>query len=450
MSTAVGVVRPLTPRPRALGAGAGALAPDRGWDPLLVALAAYVLTSVGRIHQLVGFLAPVHLALVSAIVAIAIYTTSGGAARRLRLVSRHPVTLGVLGLAGWMMVTIPFALWRGWAFDEWWGRFLKAAVMYVVLAGAVRGLRDVERLAFTYLIAVGIYSAVVVTRLHITGPDWRLAVLYDYDANEYAALIAMSLPLVAYFTLQRGPVWRRAAALGAGMLLAVGFVWAGSRGGFLALVVVGAFLLLRYRGVRLGWRVAAAGVLATALVTTATDSFWHKMTTIISPGSDYNVTGEQGRMKIWARGVGYMLHHPVFGVGAGNFPVAEGTISPLVRSARPNQGVKWSVSHNSFIQVGAELGFPGLALFLVMLVSAWTALGAIGRRPGPPSRPGGGPPGTHLAQALAGSLVAFAVGGFFLSLAYRDFLFVLLALIVGLDKVIRRAPPRHGRAEIRP
>ena len=143
-------------------------------------------------------------------------------------------------------------------------------------------------------------------------------------------------------------------------------------------------------------------------------------------------------MKVWARGVGYMLHHPVFGVGAGNFPVAEGTISPLVKSARPNQGVKWSVSHNSFIQVGAELGLPGLVIFLGILGTAFAELRTLGRigarRPG--ARP---PPEAQLAQALTGSLIAFVVGGFFLSLAYRDLLFVLLALVAGLWKAAAMA-----------
>jgi hypothetical protein len=48
-----------------------------------------------------------------------------------------------------------------------------------------------------------------------------------------------------------------------------------------------------------------------------------------------------------------------------------------------------------------------------------------------------GPPAigtSRLAQSLTAALVGFAVGGFFLSLAYSDMLYTLLALALGLAK----------------
>jgi hypothetical protein len=50
----------------------------------------------------------------------------------------------------------------------------------------------------------------------------------------------------------------------------------------------------------------------------------------------------------------------------------------------------------------------------------------------------------RLAQSFMAALVGFAVGGFFLSLAYADFLYCLVALAVALHKTTRvvasRAP----------
>ena len=98
--------------------------------------------------------------------------------------------------------------------------------------------------------------------------------------------------------------------------------------------------------------------------------------------------------------------------------------------------MKWSVSHNSFLQVGAELGIPGLIAFLVALGGAFRALRAVQRSPLP--RPPGerSPPEAQLAQALSAALIGYMVGGFFLSLAYHDLLYTLLALIVALRKVV--------------
>ena len=61
---------------------------------------------------------------------------------------------------------------------------------------------------------------------------------------------------------------------------------------------------------------------------TASDHYWRADGTITSD-SDYNHTSETGRMQIWSRGIGYMLANPLLGVGPGNFPSAEGTLSPL-------------------------------------------------------------------------------------------------------------------------
>jgi hypothetical protein len=62
-------------------------------------------------------------------------------------------------------------------------------------------------------------------------------------------------------------------------------------------------------------------------------------------------------------------------------------------------------------------------------------LGAV-QRARLPIQPGErGPPQAQLAQALTAALIGFVVGGFFLSLADRDLLYVLLALCAALRRV---------------
>lgn len=420
----------------ATSAGPVAPARDRHWDLLIVCLTGYVLTVVGRVHQLFSVLEPFRLALATAGLAIVFYLLDGSRARRLGPILRLRTTRCVLGLAVWMAFSIPGALWPGGAFQQFTDEFAKAAIMYVVLAAAPRGFLDVERLAFAYLVAVSTYAGVVLSRFSVSGDQWRLASLYYYDANDFATLTVMALPLAVYFVVRHGQLWRRLAAATAAVLLAVGFIWAGSRGGFLALLAVGAFLLLRYRAIRVRWRVLIAAMITLVFAATATDTYWEKMSTIVQPKDDYNVTGKEGRVQVWKRGLGYMIQHPILGVGAGNFPTAEGTISPLVRSAPAGRGIRWGAAHNSLVQVGAELGVPGLVLFLVMLSSACRALRDVARSNPHTTREYSAPP-AQLAQALTASLVGYVVGGFFLSLAYRDLLYVLLGLVVALSKVSR-------------
>src|SRR5258708_11398671 len=54
----------------------------RDWDPLLLSVALYVMTAVGRIHQLFGGLEALHLAAIAGVSAIALYLFDGTAERR--------------------------------------------------------------------------------------------------------------------------------------------------------------------------------------------------------------------------------------------------------------------------------------------------------------------------------------------------------------------------------
>jgi len=171
-------------------------------------------------------------------------------------------------------------------------------------------------------------------------------------------------------------------------------------------------------------------LLALLLLGTASDQYWEQMSTILSD-RDYNFTEENGRIQVWGRGVGYMLQHPLLGVGPNNFPAAEGKLSPFAARQQLGIGVRWSAAHNSFIQVGAELGIPGLVLFLGIIASAFGAL----RRSSRSALADPQQTRSQLTHTLTASLIGFVVGSFFLSLGYHEILYTLVALAVGLEKV---------------
>src|SRR4029077_6953419 len=68
--------------------------------------------------------------------------------------------------------------------------------------------------------------------------------------------------------------------------------------------------------------------------------------------------------------------HPVFGVGLGNFSVAQ---NDLARARGERMG-SWHVTHNSYTQVSSESGLPGLVLFLLALLFSFTALSRVLRK----------------------------------------------------------------------
>ena len=85
---------------------------------------------------------------------------------------------------------------------------------------------------------------------------------------------------------------------------------------------------------------------------------------------------------------------------------------------------------------------PGLLLFIGLIATAFRSLRRVTRLAGR-----SGPAGTdlsRLAQALTAALIGFVTGSFFLSLAYHDILYTLLAFTLALAKIAHHADTPCG------
>ena len=421
----------------AAGAVPDGISRGRGWDLLLVCVSIFLLTSVARVHQLFPVLSLLKPVTVAGVLAIALCLIDRAppppsAARRRVGPLQLRATRYMIALAVWVALSVPGALWPGGAFATFLD-FVKTILISLVIISAVRNVRDVERLTLVYFVGAVVFAAVVLARMNFQlAAEGRMERLYFYDSNDFATYTITALPLGLYFASSERRWWIRCAAWAGIALLAAGFIWTGSRGGFLAFTAVIAYFLLRYTSIKQSWRWSAVAVIAVVVTVIAGDTYWERINTVLHPTRDYNLTSDQGRVQIWRRGVGYMMDHPVLGVGAGNFPRAEGTLSPLVRRTPVGRSVKWGPPHNSYVQVGAELGLVGLLIFAAFLINVFRALSRLRALGGANAR---------LAQSLTASLIGFVVGAFFLTLAYHDMLYMLTGLALGLRQVTLNAPP---------
>src|SRR5262249_5327710 len=119
---------------------------DREWDPVLICIAAYVLTAVGRVHDLFPTLNVVRPAIVTGLLSIILIALDDRPVRRWKWLTSN-ATYWLLGLFAWSVLSIPGAVVPGHSFDFVINGFIKTVVMVVVLAGVIRGPRDVERIA---------------------------------------------------------------------------------------------------------------------------------------------------------------------------------------------------------------------------------------------------------------------------------------------------------------
>ena len=414
---------------------------DVRWSGLLVLVCAYLLAAVARVHQLWPTVGALHPTLLSACGALVLIAINPGAGARLRASVDTPAVRWLAALLVWAGLSIPLALWPGGALDIVVNNLFKGLAMLVAIVVSVRGVRDIRRLALVFFAGVVLFALVVLSRFEVDTATGRLGKLVYYDANEFALLAACSLPFGVFAAWRYAGLVARVMACTGMIAVFITFVYCGSRGGVLAL---GAGLLATVfflRAVSLRWRIAVAAIVAAAFLAGASDQFWDRMDKVESK-DDYNITSPTGRVQVWKRGIGYMLDRPILGVGAGNFATAEGRLSDYaVLQRERNSGAKWSAAHNSYVQVGAELGIPGLAFYGAALFGTILALRRVVR---PLQRVAIDTELMGLAYASMISLAVFAVGSAFLSLAYSDMLFALLALAMAVLTETRRRARLRG------
>jgi O-antigen ligase len=163
------------------------------------------------------------------------------------------------------------------------------------------------------------------------------------------------------------------------------------------------------------------------------------MSTILDPSDDYNITGEEGRKAIALRGLSYMSAYPLFGVGMSNFGRAEAFIG-RADDQRAGIGVRWLAPHNTYVQVGAEMGFFALMTWLTLLGAG--TVGLVRLRNRLPRHWIRGTPRQQFLYTgtvfLPASFVAFAASSMFLSFAYLTPMYLLVGLMAALHVQISR------------
>jgi O-antigen ligase len=256
-----------------------------------------------------------------------------------------------------------------------------------------------------------------------------------YDSNDLGLLLVSTLPLAAYFAT-RGHHWARRLFAGVCTLLFL-FVMlkTGSRGAFIGLQCTMVYMAAFYEGFALRTRVIAVTSFMGFFVVIGGASYMSKVVTILHPTSDYNWSGNSstGRLEIWKRGVGYLIERPLLGVGVDNFKRAEGNLSDIGREmASRGRPFKWSVAHNSYLEMAAEAGLVACVAYVGLFAAAFRLLRRVTRatRELPfTSRE------LVLAQTLAAALMGYMICAFFISAEYFVYPYVLVGLAMGVGKI---------------
>jgi O-antigen ligase len=393
-------------------------------------LAGVILQYVWRVQEMFPILAKFQFTALVSLGAVGLFIVDPGLPRRLGYLQTriYLVILGILALA---VLSVPTSLRVGGSLDFLTGNFIKTVLMTGILAASIRDRRDVDRMLRAFVLGGTGY---VLSAIALAPAGSGRLGGGSYDPNDLGLFTVSTIPLCIYLMRRQARTGDRIMGLVATAVLLFATVLSGSRGGFLALVAVASYGLISLKAVRASKRIGVMITACVVMLLVADDAYWGRMRTILAPKEDYNWAGraESGRIEVWKRGLGYMVARPLLGVGVYQFDVAEGTLSKQAAINRQRgRGFRWSAAHNSYVQIGAELGVFGLAAFVALLLLGFREARRLGRVAIDQGD-------RLLGQALGALMVGFAVGGVFLSQAYATYLYLVLGILIGFSRMVDR------------
>ena len=346
------------------------------------ALAGFVYLFISRLLDVSGSLSRLHIPFVLATLAGAAALLTGRVVAGIanRIVFCYAVLTAIF-IAG-----LPFAFWRGGSFQMLRGSWLHSMLAVLLVTSLAVTYRDCK--ALLNVIALASFSAAVLGLLQ--GADTvegRLALVGGRfsNPNDFALVLLIGLPFIWRIYDgggQPGPI-RRLAALAAGAVTAIGLLKTGSRTGIYALSFAAILILLRVPLIT-KIRVMALGVAAIVLalllmpahlrsryLTFATADQDAAVSQTERTAVGFAASSARDRQILLRESLMVTLHHPVFGIGLGNFAayVAQAGGGPDILLSNA-----WVGTHNTYTQISSEAGIPALIVFIVILVSSWRSL----------------------------------------------------------------------------
>lgn len=266
-----------------------------------------------------------------------------------------------------MIANVAFSNWPGGSAEVFQGRIVKTALLAVLIANAIETEKQ-YRYMLILMVVSGALLSLYVVYAHLAGIVDRFGRTLGYGEKEFGNPndLALGLLIIVPFAYQlmRGAhsSFRKvayAAAL-AGMVGAI--VISMSRMGMVGLCFLAGAWLYSMRKADILKPVAGMLLVAAVVVlaAVAVPSLGERFASIFDSDKDPNRSRSFRLQHMWD-GIEIIAQHPVLGVGMGQSAEVIGHKHLFTPG-------HWERIHSLYIEFGADLGLPALALFVALLV----------------------------------------------------------------------------------
>ena len=379
-----------------------------------------------------------------------------------------PEVIGVAALGGLMLLLAPFSIWPSGSIATFTGLYSKVLLIFLLIhntltsASRVREFTWAVVLATAYIGFRAVFDYARGLNLIENGRVQGAVGGMFQNPNDLALNMVAVLPLAVLLALRARSTTGRLVATGGALLMVGAVVASHSRSGFIGLAAM-LLILLWQLGRRKPALIGATAVAAVVLLPFAPSAYWERVASITD--DDLDATGSrEARRLLLTEAYEAFVDHPFTGLGAGQF----------VNYNPPGRVETWRETHNVVLQVAAELGILGLAVFFFLIYRALIA-GRQARRLLPAARgvPARGRWGARRAApgpalitqddaeffeaytaALSAAVAGWFLAALFASVAYHWTFYYLLALALAPREILTdrlatiKAPRRNHLAQV--
>jgi O-antigen ligase len=260
------------------------------------------------------------------------------------------------------------------------------------------------------------------------------------NPNDLAFSLMLLIPFAVFVIKSESRVnWKTIACAFAILFALLRTFRTGSRA---ALITMAVCVVVLFLSGKLKTKLKIVGLLAVlvavAAVTVPSQTLQRYSTLFSGTSSDATMSVDQlsavesteARRMLLQESVRLMLEHPLFGVGPGIFSAA-------LADEQKDRGQQqsWHEAHNSYTQIGSEMGIPGFLIYVTVLVySMKRAISIYQATRKDPARIAI----SRMAASLFMALVIYAIFATFGNYSYSYYFPVLAGLVQSFDLCVRK------------